>query len=63
VLAYANSTGWSGRVELRKITFKAASTAATSGTITATANEAYTAATYADLLPKTVSIALPIITR
>ena len=63
VLAYASSTGWSGKVELRKITFKAASTAATSGTITATANEAYTAGTYADLLPKTVSIALPVITR
>lgn len=63
VLAYANSTGWSGKVELRRITFKAASAAAAAGTITATANEAYTASTYADLLPKTVSIALPVITR
>jgi adhesin/invasin len=63
VLAFASSAGWSGKVELRKLTFKAASAAAITGTVTATANEAYTASTYADLLSKTISTALPIVTR
>ena len=62
-LAFANSTGFSGKTELRKLTFKAASTAASAGSIAATANETYAAGTYADLLAKTVSVGLAIVTR
>lgn len=62
-LAFANSTGFGGKVELRKVTFKAATAAATTGSLTATANEAYAAGTYADLLARTVSVALPLVTR
>lgn len=62
-LAFANSSGFSGKTELRKLTFKASATAASAGTLATTANEAYAAGTYADLLPKTVSVGLAIVTR
>ena len=61
-LAFANSGGYSGKVELRRITFKASSTI-TSGTVAATANETYAAGTYADLIAKTLSIGLNAKTR
>ena len=62
-LAFANSTGFSGKTELRKLTFKASATAASAGSIAATANETYAAGTYANLLAKTVSVGLAIVTR
>lgn len=62
-LAFANSTGFSGKTELRKLTFKAASTTAAAGTISSIANETYAAGTYADLLAKTVSVGLALVTR
>lgn len=61
-LAFASSAGYSGKVELRRITFKAA-TAITSGTVAATADESYAAGTYADLLAKTLSVGLNVKTR
>jgi adhesin/invasin len=63
VMAFASSAGWSGKVELRKITFKASATAAKTGALTATASEMFAVAGFADLLPKTVSVASPLFTR
>jgi len=62
VMAFASSAGWSGKVELRKVTFKASATAAKQGALTATASEMF-AAGFADLLPKTVSVSSPLFTR
>jgi hypothetical protein len=63
VMAFASSAGWSGKVEIRKVTFKASATAAKQGALTITANEMFAAAGYADLLPKTVTVVSPLITR
>ena len=63
VLAFASSAGFGGNVELRRITFKAASAAAKTGKITVIADELFTAGTYSDLLPLAISVATPLITR
>ena len=63
VMAFAGSAGWSGKVEVRKVTFKASATTAKKGALTSTANEMYGATGFADLLPKTVSVASPLFTR
>jgi hypothetical protein len=62
VLAFASSAGFGGNVELRRITFKAASTTK-SGTLSVAANEVYTAGTYMNLLPFATSVATPLFTR
>lgn len=63
VMAFASSAGWSGKVEIRKVTFKASATAAKLGALTIAANEMFAAAGYADLLPKTVTVVSPLYTR
>jgi hypothetical protein len=62
-MAFASSAGWSGKVELRKVTFKASATAGKTGALTATANQMFGTTGFANLLAKTVSTAAPVHTR
>ena len=61
-LGFASSAGFSGKVELRRITFKAASSAK-SGSLMLTTTQAFAATTYTDILAKVVSVTLPLFTR
>jgi adhesin/invasin len=63
IMAFAGSAGWSGKVELRKVTFKASATLGKKGALTATANEMSAATGFADLMSKTVSVSSPLFTR
>ena len=62
-MSVASSTGFSGAVQLRKITFKAASVAARSGVLALFVSELTTATTYATLLPTTVAAVYPVVIR
>lgn len=62
LLAFASSSGFGGNVELRRITFRAATTTR-SGSLTVAANEMYTATTFDDLMPFVTSVATPLFTR
>jgi adhesin/invasin len=62
-MAFASSGGWSGRIELRKVTFKASATAGRKGALTATANQMFGTTGFANLLARTVSTAAPLFTR
>ena len=62
-MAVANVTGFSGRIELRRLTFKAASTAGRAGTLKISASELWGAATFTDLLPRTTSVTYPLFIR
>lgn len=59
----ADATGFSGQVQLLKITFTAAATAGKSGTLKLTTSEVSGAGTFTNLLPKTVAVTHPVITK
>jgi hypothetical protein len=59
-LALASVNGVPGRIELRRITFKATSTVGSTGTLRITASDLSAAGTFADLLPKTNSVTYPL---
>lgn len=61
--AISNATGVTGRVALVKVTLHASTTAGKSGTLRLVPSEAMAAGTFADLLPKTQTVLVPIITR
>ncbi|MGH2901212.1 MAG: hypothetical protein ACRDMZ_21225, partial [Solirubrobacteraceae bacterium] len=62
-LAMASVTGFAGRIELRRLTFKAASTLGKSGTLRLSASEVSAAGTFVDLLPKTAAVTYPLSIR
>jgi hypothetical protein len=59
----ANSTGLTGRVQLIKVTLRGVGTAGKSGALRLIASESTAAGTYVDLLPKTIPVSIPIITK
>ena len=61
--AISNSTGLTGRVQLIKLTMHASSTAGKTTNIRLVPSEAMAAGTFIDLLPKTQTVLVPIITR
>ena len=62
-MAMANPDGFTGRVELLKITFKAGSVAGSAGSLALTASEVAGAVTFTDLLRRTVAVTYPLSTR
>jgi hypothetical protein len=62
-LALANSDGFAGTIVLRRVTFRAGPTAGRGGSLTLTTSEISSSQTFADLLPRTVSVSYPIFTR
>jgi hypothetical protein len=62
-LALASSSGFSGAVEVRRLTFKASSAAGRSGALSVTAIDIATAGTFANLAQKTVGSSFPLRTR
>jgi len=63
VLAMADPTGFAGRVELLKITFRAGSEGGAAGSLALAASEVTGAGTFTDLLPKTIAVTYPLVTR
>jgi len=61
--AVASSAGFAGAPELRKITFRASTTAARTGAITIFVGDLTAATTFNNLLSKTVAVSHPLITR
>jgi adhesin/invasin len=59
----ADATGYSGRVNLIQVTLKAVAAAGATGTIKLTASEVNAAVTFANLLPATLAVTMPIIIR
>jgi len=62
-LAVASATGFGGRIELRRLTFRAASTVGMAGTLRLTTSEVSGAGTFTDLLPRTTAVAYPLSIR
>jgi hypothetical protein len=62
-LAVASASGIPGRIELRRLTFKAASTVGKSGTLRIATSEVFAAGTFNDLLPRTTSVTYPLSIR
>ena len=62
-LAVASATGFAGRIELRRITFKASSVAGVAGKLQLSASELSGAATFTNLLSKTTAVTYPLNTR
>jgi hypothetical protein len=62
-LAVASATGFPGRIELRRITFKAASTVGKAGKLQLSASEVSGAGTFTDLLSRTTAVTYPLSTR
>jgi hypothetical protein len=62
-LAVASAAGFSGRIELRRITFKAASAVGKAGKLQLTASELSGAGTFTDLLARTTAVTYPLSTR
>jgi hypothetical protein len=62
-LAVASATGFAGRIELRRVTFKAASAVGKAGKLQLSANEISGAGTFADLLGRTTAVTYPLSTR
>ena len=62
-LAVASAPGIPGRIELRRLTFKATSTVGKSGTLRITASEVFAAGTFNDLLSRTTSVTYPLSIR
>jgi hypothetical protein len=61
--AVASATGFPGRIELRRITFKAASTVGKAGKLQLTTSEVSGAGTFTDLLSRTTAVTYPLSTR
>lgn len=62
-LAVASAAGIPGRIELRRLTFRAASTVGKSGSLRIAASEVFAAATFADLLSRTTAVTYPLTLR
>jgi hypothetical protein len=62
-LALASAAGLSGRLELRRLTFKATATAGRTGTLRLSTSDVFAAGTFASLLPKTTAITYPLSIR
>ncbi len=62
-LAAASATGFAGRVELRRITFKAASSPGIAGALQLSTSELSGAVTFTNLLAKTAAVSYPLSTR
>jgi hypothetical protein len=62
-LAVASVTGFAGRIELRKVTFRAASAVGKSGKLQLSTSEVSGAGTFADLLGRTTAVTYPLSTR
>jgi hypothetical protein len=62
-LAVASASGIPGRIELRRLTFKAAATVGKSGTLRITTSEVFAAGTFNDLLARTTSVTYPLSIR
>jgi hypothetical protein len=62
-LAVASATGFAGRIEIRRVTFKAASAVGKAGKLQLSANEISGAGTFADLLGRTTAVTYPLNTR
>jgi hypothetical protein len=62
-LAAASAAGFSGRVELRRITFKAAPSPGVAGQLQLSASELSGAGTFTNLLSKTTAVVYPLSTR
>jgi hypothetical protein len=62
-MAVASATGFPGRIELRRITFKAASTIGKAGKLQLSASEVSGAGTFANLLSRTTAVTYPLSTR
>ena len=63
VISAASSAGFSGSVQLRKITFTAASTVGHTGSIRLDVTDIEAAGTFASLLATTLAITFPLILR
>jgi hypothetical protein len=61
--AVASATGFSGKVELRRITFRAVSTIGRAGNLKLSASELSGATTFTDLLSRTTAVTYPLSTR
>jgi hypothetical protein len=61
--AVASSAGFAGASELRRITFRASTTAARTGAITIFVGDLTAATTFNNLLSKTVAVSHPLVTR
>lgn len=62
-LAAASATGFAGRIELRRITFKASSVPGTAGKLQLSTSELSGATTFTNLLSKTTAVTYPLNTR
>jgi len=62
-LAVASATGFPGKIELRRMTFKAASAVGRAGKLQLVASEISGAGTFTDLLPRTTAVTYPLSTR
>jgi hypothetical protein len=62
-MAVASAAGIPGRIELRRLTFKAAATVGKAGTLRIAASEVFAAGTFVDLLARTTSVTYPLSIR
>ena len=62
-LSMADAGGFAGRVELLRVTFRAASTAGQAGPLALSTSEVSASGTFTNLLPKTSAVSHPIRTR
>lgn len=62
-LAVADANGYTGKVQMLKVTLKGSGTAGKAGTLKLAASEHTAAVTFVNLLPKTVAVTMPIIIR
>jgi hypothetical protein len=62
-LALASAAGLSGRLELRRLTFKAAAIAGRTGTLRLSTSDVFAAGSFASLLPKTTAVTYPLSIR
>ena len=62
-LALANTGGFGGAFDLRRVTFRAAIVAGRAGTLAIATSEMITASSLTSLIPRTVSVTHPVVTR
>jgi hypothetical protein len=62
-MGVASATGFPGRIELRRITFRANASAAVAGALQLSVSEVSGAGTFANLLANTTAVSYPLITR
>jgi hypothetical protein len=62
-LATVNLAGIAGRIEVRRLTFRATTTPGKTGTLRLSVNDISAAETFADLLPRTAAVAYPLSIR